>query len=169
MMLAAALALSGPVSAQQDQSGDGSGAVERAFAPPPRPEALAPDASPPAPQSPSAEAPPSTQAPEGQSARLPPARAVSLRALDKFSGLATPLGADLGASIDYQRLSILVRRCERGPQGDAAYLVITDAKAPQTPVFEGWMFAESPALSALDHPRYDVWLASCNTRSGDGG
>ncbi len=29
-------------------------------------------------------------------------------------------------------------------------------------VFSGWMFASSPALSAMDHPRYDVWVLSCN-------
>ena len=31
-----------------------------------------------------------------------------------------------------------------------------------TPRFSGWMFASSPALSALDHPRYDVWVVSCD-------
>lgn len=30
-------------------------------------------------------------------------------------------------------------------------------------VFSGWMFASSPALSAMEHARYDVWLVSCNT------
>ena len=30
------------------------------------------------------------------------------------------------------------------------------------PRFSGWMFASSPALSALDHPRYDVWVVSCS-------
>jgi hypothetical protein len=29
------------------------------------------------------------------------------------------------------------------------------------PVFSGWMVASSPALSALDHPRYDVWVLNC--------
>jgi hypothetical protein len=28
-------------------------------------------------------------------------------------------------------------------------------------LFSGWMLASSPALSALDHPRYDVWVLSC--------
>ena len=31
----------------------------------------------------------------------------------------------------------------------------------ETPLFSGWMLASSPALSALDHPRYDVWVLSC--------
>jgi hypothetical protein len=28
-------------------------------------------------------------------------------------------------------------------------------------IFTGWMFADSPALSAVDHPVYDVWLIEC--------
>ena len=28
-------------------------------------------------------------------------------------------------------------------------------------VFSGWMFASSPALSAMDHPIYDVWVLDC--------
>ncbi|PZO87150.1 MAG: hypothetical protein DI626_04710, partial [Micavibrio aeruginosavorus] len=27
--------------------------------------------------------------------------------------------------------------------------------------FSGWMFASSPALSAMDHPVYDVWVLDC--------
>jgi hypothetical protein len=30
-------------------------------------------------------------------------------------------------------------------------------------VFSGWMIADSPALSALDHARYDVWILRCLT------
>jgi hypothetical protein len=27
--------------------------------------------------------------------------------------------------------------------------------------FQGWMIASSPALMALDHARYDIWLIRC--------
>ena len=30
-------------------------------------------------------------------------------------------------------------------------------------LFDGWMIASSPALNALDHPRYDVWVIGCDT------
>ena len=30
-------------------------------------------------------------------------------------------------------------------------------------IFSGWMFASSPALSALEHPIYDVWVIDCST------
>ncbi len=28
-------------------------------------------------------------------------------------------------------------------------------------IFNGWMFAESPGLNAVEHPVYDVWLTGC--------
>ena len=28
-------------------------------------------------------------------------------------------------------------------------------------LFSGWMFASIPALSALDHPVYDIWVLDC--------
>ena len=28
-------------------------------------------------------------------------------------------------------------------------------------VFDGWMFASTPGLSALEHPVYDVWVKEC--------
>lgn len=34
-----------------------------------------------------------------------------------------------------------------------------DGKA--TRIFTGWMFADSPALNAIDDPVYDVWLVGC--------
>jgi hypothetical protein len=37
-----------------------------------------------------------------------------------------------------------------------------------TPVFSGWMIASSPALNAMDHPRYDVWLLRCQTEAAEG-
>ena len=47
------------------------------------------------------------------------------------------------------------------PASDAfAFLQITDMRGEEQ-VFQGWMIASSPALNALDHPRYDVWVMSC--------
>ena len=31
----------------------------------------------------------------------------------------------------------------------------------KSPIFEGWIFASSPALNAMEHPVYDVSLISC--------
>ncbi|MEM9897786.1 MAG: DUF2155 domain-containing protein [Pseudomonadota bacterium] len=39
---------------------------------------------------------------------------------------------------------------------------------PEESVFSGWMFASSPALNALEHPVYDVWVIDCQTVALDG-
>ena len=31
----------------------------------------------------------------------------------------------------------------------------------QHQVFSGWMFSSSPALAALDHPVFDIWVIRC--------
>ena len=49
----------------------------------------------------------------------------------------------------------------------AAFLEIVERRpgeAPATP-FVGWMFASSPALSAMEHPVYDVWVLDCKNAS----
>ena len=76
----------------------------------------------------------------------------------------------------FGHLEITAETC-RVPQDDPtadAYAFLRSAtSARQTPRFSGWMFASSPALSALDHPRYDVWvrelqqrLTDCASRAG---
>ena len=90
-----------------------------------------------------------------------------LRGLDKFSGLAETFEAVVGAPTAYRRLTVTVRACRDTGADAEAWLEIIDAKAPAAPVFAGWMIAASPALSALDHPRYDVWVLSCKTVSGE--
>lgn len=91
-----------------------------------------------------------------------------LRGLDKFSGLTTTFEAPVGAAVGYARLSITVRACRvraDDPDDATAYVEIVDLKPPAAVAFRGWMVASSPAVSALDHPRYDVWVLSCSTVS----
>jgi hypothetical protein len=47
------------------------------------------------------------------------------------------------------------------PTGDAFAHLVIRAEGMQDAAFDGWMIASSPALSALDHPRYDVWVIRC--------
>ena len=32
-------------------------------------------------------------------------------------------------------------------------------------IFTGWMFADSPALNAIDNAVYDIWLVDCKQSS----
>jgi hypothetical protein len=89
---------------------------------------------------------------------------VQLRALDTITGLVEDIDLAVGDTTVYERLMISVKEC-RYPSGNIsadafAFLVIRDVRET-LPAFEGWMIASSPALSALEHPRYDVWVLRC--------
>ncbi len=89
-----------------------------------------------------------------------------LRAVEKISGETTDFTLIPGEQATFGRLSIELGEC-RYPAGDPAadafaYLVMREEGA-DAPVFSGWMVASSPALNALDHPRYDVWVLRCKT------
>ncbi|MCY1125683.1 DUF2155 domain-containing protein [Frigidibacter sp. RF13] len=91
-----------------------------------------------------------------------------LRALDKVSGQTVDLtlkdgeSGTVGAATNAP-LTVTLTECrypKDNPAADAfANLDVIDAGG--TALFGGWMVASSPALSALDHPRYDVWVLSC--------
>ena len=89
-----------------------------------------------------------------------------LRWLDKLTGETADIELLRGQEAVSGRLTIRLDACRYpadNPTSDAqAHLTIMDAGVAQ-PVFEGWMVASSPALSALDHPRYDVWVLRCVT------
>lgn len=91
-----------------------------------------------------------------------------LRSLDKMTGATRTFEMVAGSEARADRLKVSVSAC-RAPEdassrGTMAFLKIWDQKYPDAPpVFSGWMFADSPALSALDHPRYDLWVISCTT------
>ncbi|MDO5605102.1 MAG: DUF2155 domain-containing protein [Paracoccus sp. (in: a-proteobacteria)] len=89
-----------------------------------------------------------------------------LRGLDKVSSQMTDIELAPGEAVEYGRLTIRLGEC-RYPSGDPAsdafaQMVITDRNSGITR-FDGWMIASSPALSALDDARYDVWVLSCKT------
>jgi hypothetical protein len=88
-----------------------------------------------------------------------------LRMLDKLTGQVTDLDLGNGKSQVFGRLTVQLDDCRYNPENPAAeayaHLTVLDANAAD-PVFNGWMTASSPALSALDHPRYDVWVLRCD-------
>ncbi len=96
------------------------------------------------------------------------ARTARLGWLDKVTAKVGESTVAVGdGDLDLGSLSIIVRACiRRVPPDDpesAAFLDITeltDGEAPKE-VFRGWMFASSPALSAMEHGVYDVWVLEC--------
>ncbi len=88
-----------------------------------------------------------------------------LRGLDKVNGQVVDLDLSVGEEARLGRLTVRLEECRYpvdNPSGDAFALVRIEAEGIETPSFEGWMIASSPALSALEHPRYDVWVIRCN-------
>lgn len=94
-------------------------------------------------------------------------RLAVLRGLDKITGRITTLTTPVGDTVRFGSLAIIVRACRTRPPEEppenAAFLDIADIKPNQPPVdvFRGWMYASSPAVSAMDHPVYDIWVLEC--------
>jgi hypothetical protein len=89
-----------------------------------------------------------------------------VRWLDKVSGETGDIDLSRGQSAQTGRLTIQLDDCrypsEDSPSDAYAHLTVMD-RLQKDPVFSGWMLADSPALSAMDHPRYDVWVLRCLT------
>jgi hypothetical protein len=108
-------------------------------------------------------------------AAAPPAfaRTVAvLQGLDKTTARISTLEAPVDEPVKFGTLTITVRACEKKPPEEppesAAFLQIYDQRpGGQQPVrlFSGWMFASSPALSAMEHPVYDVGVLDCKSDS----
>lgn len=108
-------------------------------------------------------------APAGAAQEVATAPSALLRGLDKVAGATTDFELAQGDEVRFGRLSIRMGEC-RYPVDDPSsnaygWVTIRDDNSP-TPVFEGWMIAQAPALNALDDPRYDVWLIRCKSASG---
>lgn len=108
-------------------------------------------------------------APPMPAVQIAPAGA-ELRALDRISGALADIHVDPGQTLRHWGLEITLGECRyptEDPTSDAfAWLTIREPQ--QAPaLFEGWMIASSPALMALDHPRYDVWVIRCSIAAGD--
>jgi hypothetical protein len=89
-----------------------------------------------------------------------------LRGLDKVNGRTQDVQIRNGETAEVFGLDVALGDCRfpvNNPTGDAfAYLTIWETGQRQA-LFDGWMIATAPALSALDHSRYDVWVIRCIT------
>ncbi|MEM6727712.1 MAG: DUF2155 domain-containing protein [Pseudomonadota bacterium] len=94
------------------------------------------------------------------------ANGATIRLLDRITGQLADVDIFVGQTARLGQIDIDLEECRYptgNPSGDAfAFLDIED-RTTEEPVFAGWMIASSPALNALDHPRYDVWVIRCRT------
>ncbi len=92
---------------------------------------------------------------------------VLLQGLDKVTARISEIHATNGTPVRFGTLEITTHKCLKRPPEEtpesAALIVIREVRSPQKrPVlFRGWMFTSSPALNALEHPVYDIWVKDC--------
>ncbi len=109
----------------------------------------------------------------GQTEAEPVQRVAVLRALDKITARVTTIEAPIGQPVRFGTLELVARTCSKRPPEEppdsVVFLEIDEVRKNQGRVrlFSGWMFASSPALSALEHPVYDVWVIDCKIAAPD--
>ncbi|MCA0201270.1 MAG: DUF2155 domain-containing protein [Proteobacteria bacterium] len=98
-----------------------------------------------------------------------PMDTVVFGSLDKVTGRVNTVSGAINTPIQFGTLEIVARSCfthpPEEPPENAAFVEIFDQpeKGEKKKVFSGWMFGSSPALSALDHPVYDIWVLRCES------
>ena len=138
-------------------------------APPIESVPLPPVETPTAPEEPVTPPPPEVVVPAPPSSAAPVAVGVVLGGLDKVAARTAKFEVNLKQQVFYNTLIITAQMCKTRPPEEppesAAFLEIQERKSDGSTqkIFSGWMFASSPALNALEHPVYDVWVISCKT------
>ena len=92
-----------------------------------------------------------------------------LQTLDKITARIATIEVDTGVVASLATLDLYVHSCVFRPPEmppDHAALLEIRAKSKTESAgevfFFGWMFASSPAVSALEHPVYDISVLSCS-------
>ncbi len=111
---------------------------------------------------------PAQAQPSGAADWPPPAYPVAvLQGLDKVTARISTFEARVDAPVEFGGLEIVVRACHKTPPTEApeaiAFLEIAEIERdrPRQQLYSGWMYASSPAVAALEHPVYDVWVKDC--------
>jgi hypothetical protein len=98
-------------------------------------------------------------------------RVAEFSGLDKITGRITNFDVYIGETVQFGALQVTPRACYTRPadetQRTSVFVEVDQISLQGTikRIFTGWMFADSPALNAVDHPVYDVWLVNCKQGS----
>ncbi|RDE09225.1 DUF2155 domain-containing protein [Pelagibacterium lacus] len=91
--------------------------------------------------------------------------------LDKITGRITVFDVYIDETVQFGSLQLTPRACHTRPasgaQSAVAFIQVDEVslQATLTRAFSGWMFADSPALNAIDNAVYDIWLLDCRQTS----
>jgi hypothetical protein len=89
-----------------------------------------------------------------------------LRGLVRINGKTNDFALQTGSFASFGNLSIILRECRYpngNPDGNAFASIEISETGHDGTLFSGWMIASAPALNAMDHSRYDVWVLRCTT------
>lgn len=90
-----------------------------------------------------------------------------MQAMDKITGRVSVVEVPVNSEVSFGSFSIVVRACKSTPPEETpenyAFVDVADSSfgKMQFNIFKGWMMSSSPALNAVEHPIYDVWLLKC--------
>lgn len=90
-------------------------------------------------------------------------------ALDKVTARISKFEVPLNATIKFGALKVTPRVCFTRPPTEqpktTSFVEVDEIDEAHDQsvkrIFNGWMFAESPGLNAVEHPVFDVWLTDC--------
>ena len=95
----------------------------------------------------------------------------TFQGLDKITARIKTFEIKVGVPKKFGVLDINLQKCVYSKPLDEpesiAYIKVLDksekysVNKDKLSIFEGWIFASSPALNAMEHPVYDVSLISC--------
>ncbi len=99
-------------------------------------------------------------------------RVAVLGLLNKRNNVSEEIKLKPGEAREIGPVIIRVSACERTapwelPQETGAFVQVDIRERGQQQharVFSGWLFKESPSLSVVEHPIYDVWIKDCTMR-----
>ena len=96
-----------------------------------------------------------------------------LQAMDKITGRVSEIEVPVNGEVKFGSFSIVVRACKATPPEETpenyAFVDVADTTKDGKlyNIFKGWMMSSSPALNAVEHPIYDVWLLKCVNKNVD--
>ena len=93
---------------------------------------------------------------------------INIKALDKITAKTSSIRVAVGEKKFLGSLEISALKCSVSEKKDnpdtVAYIQVKDlsnTNNDQVFLFNGWTFASSPTLQAIDHPVYDLWITDC--------
>lgn len=107
----------------------------------------------------------------GQSVRRVANPVAEFVGLDKITGETTTFDVYIDETVQFGALQITPRVCNTSDaleaQRTTTFVEVSEITLERDirSLFTGWMFADDPGLSAVDHAVYDVWLKSCKQTS----